>query len=64
VRAELGEHLHRVTVGGAEIRYLRVGRGTPILLVHTLRTQLEYFAALLEHLDTGRLEVLAIDLPA
>jgi len=63
VRAEFTQHLHRVTAGGAEIRYLRVGHGTSIVLVHTLRTQLEYFAALLEHLDTGRLEVLAIDLP-
>jgi pimeloyl-ACP methyl ester carboxylesterase len=33
------------------------------VLVHTLRTQLEYFDRLLEHLDTGKVEVFAIDLP-
>ena len=63
MRVEFTQHLHRVTVAGAEIRYLRVGHGTPIVLVHTLRTQLEYFGALLAHLDTRRLEVRAIDLP-
>src|SRR5919204_3868303 len=57
------DHLHRATVDGADIRYLRVGRGRPIVLLHTLRTQLEYFDRLLEHVDTGRVEVIAIDLP-
>jgi pimeloyl-ACP methyl ester carboxylesterase len=33
------------------------------VLVHTLRTQLEYFDCLLEHLDAGKVEVFAIDLP-
>src|ERR671937_2670926 len=60
---ELAEHLHRVSVADVDIRYLRAGHGTPIVLLHTLRTQLEYFGPLIEHLDTGRLEILAIDLP-
>src|SRR6266508_679360 len=55
--------MHRVAVEGAELRYLRIGHGAPIVLLHTLRTQLDYFGPLLEHLDTGRLEVLAVDLP-
>jgi pimeloyl-ACP methyl ester carboxylesterase len=55
--------LHRARVEGAEIRYARVGRGRPVVLVHTLRTQLEYFGRLLEHVDTGRIEAIAIDLP-
>ena len=59
----LEEQLQRVSVAGVEIRYLRTGHGTPIVLLHTLRTQLEYFGPLIEHLDTGRLEILAIDLP-
>src|ERR671936_866039 len=59
----LEEQLQRVSVAGVEIRYLRTGHGTPIVLLHTLRTQLEYFGPLIEHLDTGRLESLAIDLP-
>jgi pimeloyl-ACP methyl ester carboxylesterase len=57
------DHLHRGSVAGAEIRYLRVGHGTPIVLLHTLRTQLDYFGRLLQHLDTGRFELIAIDLP-
>src|SRR6266568_9090551 len=57
------DRVHRATVGGADIRYLRVGRGRPIVLLHTLRTQLDYFSRLLQHLDTGRMEVIAIDLP-
>jgi pimeloyl-ACP methyl ester carboxylesterase len=63
--AGLAEQLHRETVANVEIRYLRVraGRGRPVVLLHTLRTQLEYFDGLLEHLDTERLQVLAIDLP-
>jgi pimeloyl-ACP methyl ester carboxylesterase len=60
---EMLDHLHRVTVAGADIRYLRVGRGRPIVLLHTLRTQLEYFGPLLEHVDIDRVEVIAIDLP-
>jgi pimeloyl-ACP methyl ester carboxylesterase len=57
------DHLHRARAGGADIRYLRVGHGTSIVLLHTLRTQLEYFGRLLEHLDTARVEAIAIDLP-
>ena len=55
--------MHRATTNGAELRYRRTGGGRPVVLVHTLRTQLEYFDRLLEHLDTGKVEVFAIDLP-
>jgi pimeloyl-ACP methyl ester carboxylesterase len=57
------DHLHRATVGGADVRYARIGRGRPVVLLHTLRTQLEYFDRLLEHVDVGRVEAIAIDLP-
>jgi pimeloyl-ACP methyl ester carboxylesterase len=57
------EGLHRATAHGADIRYLRVGSGRPIVLLHTLRTQLDYFGPLLQHLDTRQAEVIAIDLP-
>jgi pimeloyl-ACP methyl ester carboxylesterase len=57
------DKLHRVTIEGADIRFRHVGHGTPIVLLHTLRTQLDYFDLLLEQLDTHRLEVIAIDLP-
>jgi pimeloyl-ACP methyl ester carboxylesterase len=57
------DHLRRAPVGDADIRYFRAGRGTSVVLVHTLRTQLDYFGRLIEHLDTGRMDVIAIDLP-
>jgi pimeloyl-ACP methyl ester carboxylesterase len=57
------EGLHRATARGAELRYLRAGSGRPIVLLHTLRTQLDYFRPLLQHLDTRQVEVIAIDLP-
>lgn len=54
---------HRVSVRGCELRYYRTGAGTPIVLLHPLRAQLEYFVPLLRHLDGGQAEVLAVDLP-
>ena len=54
---------HRVSVRGCELRYYRTGTGTPIVLLHPLRAQLEYFAPLLRHLDSTQAEVLAVDLP-
>src|ERR1041385_9259056 len=35
--------LKRLTVSGCELRYLRFGAGRPLVLAHTLRTQLDYF---------------------
>jgi pimeloyl-ACP methyl ester carboxylesterase len=55
--------LQRVDVAGVELRYLRTGSGRPVVLLHTLRTQLDYFGPLIERLDTGRAEVIAVDLP-
>ena len=55
--------IYRMTVNGCEVRYYRAGTGTPVVLVHTLRTQLEMFLGVIEHLDTSQLEVIAIDLP-
>jgi pimeloyl-ACP methyl ester carboxylesterase len=55
--------LRHTRVEPAELRYLRVGTGRPVVLLHTLRTQLDYFGPLLERLDTTRIEVIAVDLP-
>jgi pimeloyl-ACP methyl ester carboxylesterase len=57
------ENLHVASLPAAEIRYQRIGQGTPIVLLHTLRTQLEYFGPLAGHLDTTRFELVAVDLP-
>jgi pimeloyl-ACP methyl ester carboxylesterase len=55
--------IHRATVNGCEVRYLRAGSGTPVVFVHTLRTQLDMFLQVIERLDTTQAEVIAIDLP-
>src|SRR5262249_9387106 len=55
--------IHRTAVNGCDVRYLRVGSGTPVVFVHTLRTQLDMFLQVIERLDTTQAEVIAIDLP-
>ena len=50
-------------IDGCELRYRRVGGGTPLVLLHPLRMQLEYFAPLIDQLDTTRFDVIAVDLP-
>jgi pimeloyl-ACP methyl ester carboxylesterase len=55
--------IHRERIDGCELRYRRVGRGTPVVLLHPLRMQLEYFGPLIEQLGPERHEVIAIDLP-
>jgi pimeloyl-ACP methyl ester carboxylesterase len=49
-------------IAGGEIRYLRTGKGTPLVLLHTLRTQLEYFLPLLDELDMNTFDVIVPDL--
>jgi len=53
----------RVSVRGCELRYYRTGTGAPIVLLHPLRAQLEYFAPLLRHLNTARFAVIAPTCP-
>ena len=55
--------IHRTAVNGSDVRYLRAGSGTPVVFVHTLRTQLEMFLQVIEQLNTTHVEVIAIDLP-
>jgi len=59
----LPSKIHRATINGCDVRYLRVGSGTPVVFVHTLRTQLDMFLQVIERLDTTQAEVIAIDLP-
>jgi pimeloyl-ACP methyl ester carboxylesterase len=47
---------------GTRLRYLNVGTGPLLLLLHTLRTQLDYFQRLIPKL-TGHFTVYAVDLP-
>src|SRR5215472_8999612 len=56
-------NMHRTTINGCDVRYLRAGSGTPVVFVHTLRTQLHMFRQVIDQLDNTRAEVIAIDLP-
>lgn len=47
---------------GLSLRYQRSGSGPPLLLLHTIRTQLEYFRDLVPLLDS-HFTVYAVDLP-
>ncbi len=47
---------------GQKLRYLQAGSGPPMLLMHTLRTQLDYFQRLIPLL-TSSFTVYAVDLP-
>ena len=59
----LPANIHRTTINGCDVRYLRTGSGTAVVFVHTLRTQLEMFLQVIGHLDTTQAEAIAIDLP-
>jgi pimeloyl-ACP methyl ester carboxylesterase len=48
--------------GGARVRYLRVGVGPPLVLMHTVRTQLDHFQLVIPQL-TEAFTVYALDFP-
>lgn len=47
---------------GMTVRYVTSGEGPPLVLLHTIRTQLDYFEKLVPELK-GRYRVYALDLP-
>jgi len=47
---------------GSRLRYLKTGTGRALVLMHTLRTQLDYFQKLIPKL-TGHFTIYAVDLP-
>ncbi|HEY9206080.1 MAG TPA: alpha/beta hydrolase [Candidatus Methanoperedens sp.] len=47
---------------GVSLRYLEIGTGRPLILLHTLRTQLEYFQGLVPLLKND-FHIYAVDLP-
>jgi pimeloyl-ACP methyl ester carboxylesterase len=51
-----------VLSNGGRLRYLKTGTGSALLLMHTLRTQLDYFRRLIPRL-TDYFTVYAVDLP-
>jgi len=51
-----------VKVNGVNIRYVKVGQGPPLVLLHTLRTQLDMFQKVIPELSQ-HFEVYALDYP-
>jgi len=57
-----GGNVKRLTTQSGTIRYLDIGSGDPLVLMHTLRTQLDYFELLIPLLQE-RYRIIAPDLP-
>ena len=57
-----GEIGHVELSGGGRVRYLRVGSGLPLLLLHTVRTQLDHFQLVIPRI-TDAFTVYAVDFP-
>jgi hypothetical protein len=51
-RAAVSTSVLTATDAACELRYLRLGGGRPVVLLHPLRMQLEYFQPLIKQLDT------------
>ncbi len=59
---KLGEILHVEVNDGITLRYLKTGNGTPMILLHTIRTQLDYFQEVIPAL-AQHYTIYAVDLP-
>ena len=57
-----GEIGHVALNGGARVRYLRIGSGPPLVLMHTVRTQLDHFQFVIPQI-TDAFTVYALDFP-
>jgi pimeloyl-ACP methyl ester carboxylesterase len=57
-----GQIRHVVLGGGACVRYLRVGSGPPLVLMHTVRTQLDHFQLVIPQISDA-FTVYAVDFP-
>lgn len=58
----LGQVSELQLADGRRLRYLKTGSGKPLLLLHTIRTQLDYFQAVIPQL-AQHYTVYAVDLP-
>jgi pimeloyl-ACP methyl ester carboxylesterase len=59
---EGGEIGYVASIGGVRMRYLRVGSGPPLVLLHTVRTQLDHFQFVIPRIADA-FTVYAVDLP-
>lgn len=51
---KLGEILKVEVNEGVTLRYLKAGKGAPLILLHTIRTQLDYFQEVIPTLATEK----------
>jgi pimeloyl-ACP methyl ester carboxylesterase len=61
-RVDWRQHLHRVSLPGAEVNYVDVGEGEPILFIHGISGCWQNWLENLPHLSRGR-RAIALDLP-
>ncbi len=54
--------IRHVNVDGVNLRYIKVGQGPPLVLLHTLRTQLDMYQKVISELSKD-FEVYALDYP-
>ncbi len=57
-----GEVMYMTLSDGQTVRVIKHGQGLPLILIHTIRTQIEYFKEILPFL-TENFTVYAVDLP-
>ncbi len=60
--SNIGQILELQIDGNRSIRYLKTGAGPPLILLHTIRTQLDYFSGVIPQL-AEHFTVYAMDLP-
>ena len=60
--SEIGDVLETVVGNKISLRYLKAGSGAPLILLHTIRTQLDYFQEVIPALAKNY-TVYALDLP-
>jgi pimeloyl-ACP methyl ester carboxylesterase len=60
--APLDHYVKTVMLASGTVRYVDIGKGDVLLLLHTIRTQLDYFEKVIPLL-TDRYRVIALDLP-
>jgi pimeloyl-ACP methyl ester carboxylesterase len=55
------QNIHYIDIAGVTLRYLKMGQGKPLMLIHTLRTQRDYFSKIIPEL-AKHYTVYALDL--
>ena len=62
LRIDWRQHLHRIELPGAEVNYVEIGEGEPVLFVHGISGCWQNWLETLPHFGRGR-RAIALDLP-